>query len=202
MKGTITSRKDYDQIAIDELERVGNALNLPKVVIDEAARIFTEAAKAGFTRGRSIMITVAVSIYVACREMKVPRTIEEISRATKIDSVELGKAYRALLSKVKIEVPVMDPKDYVERIGRMLNLPDEIIKKAEEIVEQVKKSGYTVGKDPAGIAGAAIYIASMDDGKVTQKQIAEVANVTEVTIRSRYKEIMDLLGLKKDAKSG
>ena len=201
MKGTITSRKDYDQIAIDELERVGNALNLPKVVIDEAARIFTQATKAGFTRGRSIMITVAVSIYAACREMKVPRTIEEISKATRIDNVELGKAYRALLSKVKIEVPVMDPKDYVERIGRMLNLPDEIIKRAEEIVEQVKKAEYTVGKDPAGIAGAAIYIATMDSGLVTQRQIAKITNVTEVTIRSRYKEIMDLLGLKRDTKN-
>ena len=197
MKGVITSRKDYDQIAIDELERISTELKLPKAVVDEALRILNEAAKSGYTRGRSLNISIAVSIYAACREMKVPVTIEDVARASRIDKVELGKAYRALLSKVKIEVPVMDPKDYVYRIGRMLNLPDETIKKAEEIVEEVKKAGYTVGKDPAGIAAAAIYIASLGSEKVTQKEIAKVANVTEVTIRTRYKEIMDLLGLER-----
>jgi len=195
MKEKITSRKQYDEWIIDEIERISNMLNLPKVVIDESIRIFIDATKSGYTRGRSFKLVIAVCIYTACRKMRLARSIDDISAATGIDKVELGKAYRALISKLNINIPIADPKDYIERIGRNLNLSDDTIKKAIEILENVKEKGYTVGKDPTGIAGAIIYIAALDNENVTQKKIASVAHVTEVTIRTRYKEIQKLLQL-------
>ena len=49
----------------------------------------------------------------------------------------------------------------------------------------------TAGKDPTGLAAAAIYIAGIIEGeRRTQREIAETATVTEVTVRNRYKELV------------
>jgi len=48
-----------------------------------------------------------------------------------------------------------------------------------------------------GLAAAALYIACLQsDEKKTQKDIAEAAGVTEVTVRNRYKTLKKQLNLK------
>ncbi len=52
------------------------------------------------------------------------------------------------------------------------------------------------GKGPNGIAAAALYISSlMENDRKSQKDIAEVAGITEVTLRNRYKELSENLNL-------
>jgi transcription initiation factor TFIIB len=54
----------------------------------------------------------------------------------------------------------------------------------------------TSGRGPAGIAAAALYVAALiNDEKKTQREVADVAGITEVTIRNRYKELLDRLDL-------
>jgi len=56
----------------------------------------------------------------------------------------------------------------------------------------------TSGRGPTGIAAAALYVASLIHGeKRTQREVADVAGVTEVTIRNRYKELIKKLKLAK-----
>lgn len=180
--------------AMNELERIANQLNLPKNVREEAATIYRKAVEKGLVRGRSIESVVAAAIYAACRRTKMARTLDEISQYTKSNRKEVARCYRLLLKELDVTVPVSDPKDYVNRIGGLLNLSGQTIRDAIEIIEKAKQKGLTAGKDPSGLAAAAIYIAALKNGeKKTQKEIAQVAGVTEVTVRNRYKELIQEL---------
>ena len=86
------------------------------------------------------------------------------------------------------------PADYVPRFASKIGLSNEVQSKAIEIIEKAKQNGLTSGKGPTGVAAAALYIASVLIGeRKTQREIAEVSGVTEVTIRNRYKELSEKL---------
>jgi len=180
--------------AMNELERIGNNLGLPKSVKDEASVIYRRAVEKGLVRGRSIESVVAAAIYAACRRMRLARTLDEIATYTKANRKEVARCYRLLLKDLSISVPVSDAKDYVTRIGAVLGLSGMTMKAAAEILERAKEAGITAGKDPAGLAAAAVYIAALQNGeRRTQKEIAQLAGVTEVTVRNRYKELIQEL---------
>lgn len=182
--------------AMNELDRLSDILNLPSYVKEEAARIYRNAVEKGIVRGRSIESIIAATIYLACREMKVPRSLDEITRHTRVNRKEIARCYRLLLRELRIKVATTDPVDYVPRIVHGLGLPGQAVKIAIEIINKAKEQGVTGGKDPAGLAAAAVYIAAEQLGeKRTQKEIAHVAGVTEVTVRNRYKELAKILGL-------
>jgi len=53
-------------------------------------------------------------------------------------------------------------------------------------------SNISGGKAPAGLAAAYVYISSvLLSEHVPQREIAEVAEVTEVTVRNRCRELLD-----------
>jgi transcription initiation factor TFIIB len=109
--------------AMNELERLGDLLNLPSHVKEEAARIYREAVEKGLVRGRSIESVIAAAVYVACRELKVPRSLDEVSRHTRIGRKDIARCYRLLLRELDIKVGTTDPVDYVPRIVHALGLP-------------------------------------------------------------------------------
>ena len=183
-------------LAIKEIERVGSLLNLPKPVIDEAAVIFRSAAEKGILKGRSVESVVAASVYIACRKLRVPVTFDEIMSYFTVTDGELKGAYKAIIMGLGIKVPLNDAEELVVKISEKLNLSEATMNKAKEIIEKVKNSDYANGKDPSGLAAASIYIAGLLTGEhKLQKEIAEVAGVTEVTLRTRYKEIIKLLNI-------
>ena len=58
------------------------------------------------------------------------------------------------------------------------------------------EKGLTSGRGPTGVAAAALYIASVLLGeRKTQRDVADIAGVTEVTIRNRYKELAEKLDI-------
>ncbi|MCQ5337603.1 MAG: transcription initiation factor IIB [Candidatus Methanomethylicia archaeon] len=177
--------------AMSELDRISSQLELPKSVKEEAAVIYRKAVEKGLVRGRSIESVMAAAIYAACRTQKVPRTLDEIAKYTKAGRKDVARCYRLLLKEVNIKIPIADPIDFTVRIGSILNLSGITQHRAAEIIREAKKRGITAGKDPAGLAAAAIYIASLlENERRTQKEIAQAAQVTEVTVRNRYKELM------------
>jgi len=177
--------------AMNELDRIASQLGLPRNVREEAAVIYRKAVEKGLVRGRSIESVVAAAIYAACRRLKIPRTLDEIVKYTKVGRKDVARCYRLLLRELELRVPIADPIDYVPRIGALLGLSGSVMKRAAEILKKAEEKGITAGKDPAGLAAAAIYIASLlEDERRTQKEIAQVAGVTEVTVRNRYKELV------------
>ncbi len=184
-----------------ELQRLSTILGLPKEVQEQAAMIYRKAVERGLVRGRAIESVIAATIYAACRIMKTPRTLDEIAKYTKGGRKELARCYRLLWKELNwkelgVELPKPDPIFYVPRIVSTLGLSGTVEATAKEILQKIKDSGIGAGKDPAGIAAAAVYIATLlSDEKRTQKEIAVVAGVTEVTVRNRYKELVKMLNL-------
>ena len=186
--------------AMREIERLASLLNLPKAVKDEASIIYRKALEKNLVRGRSIDVIVAASIYAACRRMKVVKSLDEIAKYTKSKRSEIARAYRLLLEKLDIEIPLIDAKDYLMRIADAVKADMESVRKALEIIEKAKEMGITSGRDPAGIAAAALYIASLLTNRhITQHEIASAAGITDVTLRNRYKEMISVLKLKLDS---
>lgn len=189
------------KLALAELKRVASFLKLPKSVEEEAARIYTLAVQRGLVRGRSMESVVSGALYAACRRHEVPRTLDELSEASNIEKKEIGRTYRFITRELGIKILPSNPADYIPRFASALRLSPETQSKAIEILEEAQRKELTSGRGPTGIAAAALYVSALLYGeKRTQREVADVAGVTEVTIRNRYKELLEQLDLEKDVK--
>jgi len=179
-----------------ELDRLASQLELPKDIKEKAALIYRRAIKAGYIKGKKIGATVAASIYAACRLSKLPRTLEEITKYAKVKRKELARNYRFLIECLHLKVPQMKATDYVSRFADELQLSIHVQHEACRLIEQAEQKDLILGKDPKGLAAAAIYITGVLEGeRRTQRDISRVSHITEVTIRNRYKEIVRALNL-------
>jgi len=184
------------RLAMAELRRVASFLSLPSVVRDEASRVYNYVLQRGLVRGRSMESVIAACIYAACRSYNIPRTLDEISEASDVERKEIGRTYRFIVRKLKIKVKPSSPKDYISRFSSILHLSPKTQNEALKILKKAEISELTSGRGPAGIAAAALYVAALiNDEKKTQREVADVAGITEVTIRNRYKELTERLGL-------
>jgi len=182
--------------ALSEIDRMSSHLTLPRNVREAAALIYRKAVEERLIRGRSIEGVAAAALYAACRESKVPRTLDEIAEVSRVSKKEIGRSYRFIARELLIHLRPTSPVDYISRFGSDLNLSGQVQSKAIELLKEATKKGLTSGRGPTGVAAAAIYIASVLMGeRRTQRDVADVARVTEVTVRNRYKELCDKLGL-------
>ena len=185
--------------ALSELTKVAYKLNLPKNVLETASVIYRQVVRKRLIRGRSIQGVAAASIYMACRQCNVIRTLEEVGLAANISKKESGRNYRFLLRKLETKVPPVEAKSYVSKFVNQLALSGNVENIAMQILERAIDMRLTSGRGPAGIAAAATYIASLlSDERRTQGEIARGAHVTEVTIRNRYKELTQKLQIEMD----
>ncbi|TEU13601.1 MAG: transcription initiation factor IIB [Hadesarchaea archaeon] len=182
--------------ALSEIDRMSSHLGLPRNVREAAAVIYRRAVEERLIRGRSIEGVAAAALYAACRECKVPRTLDEIADVSRVTKKEIGRSYRFIARELLIHLRPTSPTDYIPRFGSELGLSGEVQSKAIELLKEATKKGLTSGRGPTGVAAAAIYIASVLYGeRRTQRDVADVARVTEVTVRNRYKELCEKLGL-------
>ena len=186
---------------MSELRRVAAFLDLPSVVREESARVYNFVLQRGMVRGRSMESVIAACIYAACRSYNIPRTLDEISAASEVERKEIGRTYRFIIRKMSIKVKPSSPKDYISRFSSILHLSPKAQNEALKILKKAEISELTSGRGPAGIAAAALYVAALlSDEKKTQREVADVAGITEVTIRNRYKELLEKLKLEEKIK--
>jgi len=182
--------------AMAELDRLTDKIVVPSSVKEQAALIYRKALDKGLVRGRSILAIAAASLYAACRFTQTPRTLKEVTAASMVKKKDVARCYRLLLRDLNIRMPVPDPIRLVPKIASKCNIDEKTQQIAIDILKKAGKQGAIAGKDPMGLASAAIYIACVLEGeKKTQKEIAEVAGVTEVTVRNRYKGLRSVLKL-------
>jgi transcription initiation factor TFIIB len=190
------------RLAMAELRRVASFLTLPSVIREDSSRIYNFVLQRGLVRGRSMESVIAACIYAACRSYNIPRTLDEISSASDVERKEIGRTYRFIIRKLKIKVIPSSPKDYISRFASILHLTPKSQNDALKILKKAEIVELTSGRGPAGIAAAALYVASLlNDEKRTQREVADVAGITEVTIRNRYKELIERLELEDKIKS-
>jgi transcription initiation factor TFIIB len=162
--------------------------------------IYRKVVLRKLTRGRSIEGVTAAVLYAACRQCNVPRTLEEISRVASLKRKEIGRNYRDISRELELKLLPTTPLDYISRFSNRLDLSSEVQITASKILQRASEKELTSGRGPTGLAAAGIYIASVLCGeRRTQRQVADVSGVTEVTIRNRYKELANKLDIDIDA---
>ncbi len=181
--------------ALGEIERMSSALNVPDNTQEIAAVVFRKAHSEGLLPGRSVEGVAAASLYAAARQENLPRSLDDVADVSRVDRQELARTYRYILRELSLEIAPTDPANFVPQIASELGVSDEVERRAVEIIEDTSEMGLTSGKSPKGYAAAAIYLASiLANDKRTQNDVAEVAEVTEVTIRNRYQEQAEAIG--------
>lgn len=184
------------RFALSEIDRMASALGVPKSVREVASVIYRRALSDDLIRGRSIEGVATATLYAACRQEDIPRSLDEVTEVARIDRREIARTYRHVSQKLGLELEPADPKQYVPRFCSDLELSEEVQTKANEIIDITAKEGLLSGKSPTGYAAAAIYAASLlCNEKRTQHDIATVAQVTEVTIRNRYQEQIEEMNI-------
>jgi transcription initiation factor TFIIB len=182
--------------ALPEISRIGNNLGMSKNVQQEVAAVYRKSLEKGLTRGRSIDALVAASIYLVCNMNKLGRTLDEVSGSTRVGRKELTRCYKILKKELGIRLRVNHPTDFVAGFCSKLGLPAATLTKTLSIIESAERLELIDGKSPTGLAAAAIYIAANLTNHIrTQREIADISSVTEVTIRNRYKELAKALNL-------
>jgi transcription initiation factor TFIIB len=208
MRGTIDRLRKWDNrspaygsvernlgVALNELDKMSDKLGVSQAVKERAAYIYRKALERGLLRGRSITGISAASLYAALRDTETPRTLKDVAAANNLDKKSVARDYRILLREMDLSMPVADAARNVSRIASQVGMSEKAVRRAVEIVRMTEEREISAGKAPMGLAASALYLAGVLEGEVaTQKEIAEAAGVTEVTVRNRYKGLRASLG--------
>ncbi|MFC7237878.1 transcription initiation factor IIB [Natronosalvus rutilus] len=178
--------------ALGEIDRMASALGLPENVRETASVIYRRALDEDLLPGRSIEGVATSALYAAARQAGTPRSLDEIAAVSRVDRMELTRTYRYIVRQLNLEIKPADPESYVPRFISDLDLSDETERRARDLLESARKEGVHSGKSPVGLAAASVYAAALlTNEKVTQNDVSEVASISEVTIRNRYKELLE-----------
>jgi transcription initiation factor TFIIB len=189
---TRDSRERNLKQALGEIERMGSALGVSETVRETASVIYRRALEEDLLPGRSIEGVATAAVYAAARQANNPRSIDEVVAVSRIDEMEFKRTYRYVVRELGLEIEPADPESYVGRFASELDISDEAERRARELLTTAKAQNVHVGKSPVGLAAAAVYAAPLlCNETVTQNEVSEVADVSEVTIRNRYKELLE-----------
>jgi transcription initiation factor TFIIB len=208
MRGTIDRLRKWDNrapaygsvernlgVALNELDKMSDKLGVSQAVKERAAYIYRKALERGLLRGRSITGIAAASLYAALRDTETPRTLKDVAFANNLSRKSVARDYRILLKEMDMSMPVADAAKNISRIASQVGMSEKAVRRAVEIVRLTEEKEISAGKAPMGLAASALYLAGVLEGEVaTQKEIAEAAGVTEVTVRNRYKGLRADLG--------
>jgi transcription initiation factor TFIIB len=182
-----------------KLKMLSSKMNIPEYIKETAWKIYSVVAKKKLTMGRSIDGFIAASLYAAIRVHEFPRLLEEVCEASmtprRTVHRSLGMVVKEVLPELNLKYKPITAEQLVFRFGNDLGLPMETQKNAINMLVEASKNGLLrTGKDPKGLAASVIYMAAKaGNHRKTQAEVSEVAKVTEVTLRSRSKQIKSKL---------
>ena len=185
--------------AFNELDLLKDKLSLPDASVQKAAYIYRKVQEKGLGRRRPIHTVLAAVIYIACREMEIPRTIKDISTNSNIKPNEISRLYRLLVFELDIRIPLVDPMKCITMISNKVNVSEKIKHHAMNIMnDDITKSQISAGKNPLGLAASILYLSCLiNNSSINQTVFAQAAGVTEVTIRNLCKNLKSKLNLNK-----
>lgn len=180
--------------ALPALEHLKVSLALPETIVEKSAYFYRKAARINLIKGRTVTSILAASVYLACRELETPRTLNEVASASNVPRKKISRDYRLLVHTFDPKIPAIDHVRCITRIANKVGLSEKTKRVAVKIMRQVIAMQVSAGKGPMGIAATVLYIACLQAGEMkTQKELSIAAGVTEVTIRNRYSELKKYL---------
>jgi transcription initiation factor TFIIB len=176
--------------AFTQLSILKDKLNLSDAVIEKTAYIYRKAQERLLIRGRTISGMLAAAIYIACREMGTPRTLNDIATVNNMKRKELARNYRLLYFELDLRIPIIDPMKCIVKVANKAILSERTKRQAADIMSKAIRREIPAGRDPMGLAASVLYLSSLsNDEKITQADLAKAAGVTEVTLRKGAKDL-------------
>ncbi len=183
--------------ALSELNKLKDKVAISANVLEKAAYLYRKALEKKLVRGRSISAMIAASLYAACRDTETPRTLKDIADAANVKRKDISRCYRLLHNELELKMPVVDSIQCIARISSKLKITEKTKRYAIKVLQDAQDRKESAGKDPMGLAATALYLSCVQNGvSITQRDLAEAAGVTEVTIRNRYKGLKEGLASK------
>ncbi len=190
-RARISSKRDRNKVyAYTEIRRLTGALELPDSIRDTACSLFDSAQSASLLRGRSLEGFACACVYVACRTADVPRTVEEVCTEAKATVSEHEAAFDAMNRDLGLPLGPTTPVEYLPRFASSLDCAPAVERRARELSDRAIEEGIANGRNPAGVAAGCLYAAAREfDADVTQGDVADLADVTTVTVRRTYVDL-------------
>ena len=161
-------------------------LGIPDSVVENAAYIYRKTVSAKLTRGRTMASLVSASLYAACRENNIPRTLDDIAIAGNVERRILSRDLRTIIKKLELNLNQYNTSSFISKISNNMNLKEKTKRDAFEILKRCEKEEITAGKHPVAQAAASLYISCIMNGeKISQKKFSVESGVSDVTIRNR-----------------
>jgi transcription initiation factor TFIIB len=197
------------------IDKLCSKMLLPRSISETAARIYRSYSSRSNTKGMSVNGNAVAAVYLACKQSCIARGLEEIIDSTdfcsnKRSSLRIAfRCYKRMAmcmtntvesQTVRNAVGIFDhviPLDkYIAKIANRARVDWRVQKLALEVARQTEDNILLSGKDPVGIAAAYLYIAACLCGyHMYLADIANFSQVTEITIRTRCKEILSSFAL-------
>ena len=177
--------------AFNELDKLKDKLGLSDAVIERTAYIYRKARQRGLVRGRTTDGILTAAIYIACRDLGVPKTLKEVAAASSVRFKTLSRSYRILVTELDISTPpVIDPMKCIVKVANNADLNENTKRRAMDVMNNLSKREISAGKNPMGFAATVLYVSCLNTGvNIRQVDIADAAGITEVTLRNRYKDL-------------
>jgi transcription initiation factor TFIIB len=181
--------------AMADIRRITGVLGFGNSIAERASYIYRKALNKDLIRGRSITGISVAAIYIACKDVgisfpidKIDEYIENINKKTTVHY------YKFLLRQMKMSVSIPEPSQNISKIAARANLGGRTQRRALEILSKVADDPIVIGKKPISLAAAALYMAALETKEyTTQLRLAVAADLTTITIRKRYLEIVQIL---------
>ncbi len=171
-------------------------LGISNNVVENAAYIYRKVVGAKLTRGRTTASLIAASLYAACRENNIPRTLDDIAEAGNVERRVLSRDLRTIIKKLELNLNQYDTSSFISKISNNMCLREKTKRDAFKILSLCEKEQITAGKHPVAQAAASLYISCIMNGeKISQKKFAAESGISDVTIRNRVVLIKKTLKL-------
>ena len=171
-------------------------LGISNNVVENVAYIYRKVVSAKLTRGRTMASLIAASLYAACRENNIPRTLDDIANAGNIERRILSRDLRTIIKKLELNLNQYDTSSFISKISNNMNLKEKTKRGAFEILKRCEKEHITAGKNPIGQAAASLYLSCIiNNEKISQDKLSKESGVSAVTIRNRSILIRKTLNL-------
>jgi len=177
--------------AFSQLSLLKDKLGLSDAIVEKTAYIYRKAQEKRLTRGRTILGILAAAIYIACRELGIPKTLKEIAMVSNSKPKEIAQDYRLLYFKLGLKIPITDPIRCVTKVASRAKVNEITKRHAINMMRSVMAEEKSAQKNPMGLAAAVLYLSCLKYGQkeVTQTSISRAAGITEVTLRNTCKDL-------------
>lgn len=177
-------------LALQHITKIAVGLSLPKIALEKACLTYERIAEKRLLKGRSMKVVCATAVCIGCKQSRTAVTTKDIAHASGVSPHKIGHSYRAIMKQLNFSMQPRTPFDHAKELSARLHTSQRTMDLTAKIMRALDCSKRSTGKDPAGLASAAIYIGSLLTGeKRTQREIAEAVRLTEATIRTRCREL-------------